>query len=99
MAVSDRKKVIIRTNILTLMLLAYTAVLIVFLVLVWCTEMSTGDVWNCVEAPLMALIGGTLAISKDLVSPDESDPNQEGNNGITPSPQPNQQGSTNNPNP
>ena len=64
----NRKKVIIRTNIIYLLTLAYSTVGLLFIVLVYKENpMSAKEAWNILEAPLMALIGGTLAISKDLL--------------------------------
>ena len=34
-------------------------------------NITAKDAWNMLEAPLMALIGGTLAISKDLIAGDD----------------------------
>lgn len=80
----NRKKVIIRTNVLSLMLMAYLTIftLIVTLVLVFNTnafEDPMGDFLNLLGNALIALIGGTLAISKDLVNDD--DKQQEGESG------------------
>jgi len=71
---SSRKKVVIKTNVLILMGAAYLAVVFMFLVMVLGTENITAtEAWDILEAPLMALIGGTLALSKDLIR-DEDDP-------------------------
>ena len=70
---SKRKKVVIRTNVLTLMGAAYTVLLIMFFVLIFCTKsISAKEAWEIMQAPLMALIGGTLAISKDLIQDDDN---------------------------
>lgn len=64
-----------RKNVLTLILSGYTVVLVIFIAIV----MKTGDksgamsvenmsrAYDLIKEPLMALIGGSLAISKDLI--------------------------------
>ncbi|MXW44133.1 MAG: hypothetical protein F4Z56_05425 [Candidatus Dadabacteria bacterium] len=42
-------------------------VLIVFVFLVWKGGKEAADAYKFVEAALMALVGGSLALSKDLV--------------------------------
>lgn len=70
----SRKKVILRTNIIILLLMAYGTVIILFLSLVFVTKTLAAEAaWNMLEAPLMTLIGGTLAISKDLIHPGEDE--------------------------
>ena len=70
----NRGKVIIRTNIIYLLTLAYFTVGLLFIVLVFKENaMTAKDAWNILEAPLMALIGGTLAISKDLLDVNGND--------------------------
>lgn len=76
---TKRKKVAIKTNVLTLMITAYVAVLGMFALMVYGTEGITAtDAWDILEAPLMALLGGTLAISKDLIR-DDDDSSPENN--------------------
>ena len=71
---TKRKKVAIKTNVLTLMITAYIAVFLMFALMVWGTENLDATVaWDMLESPLMALLGGTLAISKDLIR-DDDDP-------------------------
>ncbi len=82
----NRKKVIIRTNVLTLMLMAYATIftLIVTLVLVFKADAfqdPMGDFLNLLGNALIALIGGTLAISKDLVNDDDEQRDREPGNG------------------
>ena len=58
----------IRTNVLALMLAGYLVVLAMFLILVlWAEQLTVEEAYEIVQAPLMALIGGSLAISKDLI--------------------------------
>jgi len=72
----NRKKVVIKTNVLILMGAAYFAVVFMFLVMVFGTEnMTATEAWDILESPLMALIGGTLALSKDLIR-DEDNPSE-----------------------
>ena len=35
--------------------------------------MTAEDAYNVIEGPLMALIGGSLAIAKNLLTPDKED--------------------------
>ena len=63
-----RKGVVIRTNVLFLMTVAYLTVIGLFLIIVQeASDLSAENAWDILEGPLMALIGGTLAISKDLI--------------------------------
>ncbi len=72
----NRKKVVIKTNVLILMGAAYFAVVFMFLVMVcWTEKLTATEAWDILEAPLMALIGGTLALSKDLIR-DEDNPSE-----------------------
>ena len=64
---SNPIKVPIRTNVLILMGVAYFAVLLVFLSLACSDKLTAADAYDVMESPLMALLGGTLAISKDLI--------------------------------
>ena len=59
-----KKKFPFRKNILTLVGAGYAAVLIIFCVLAGSDPTKAFD---AIEGPLMALIGGTLAVAKDLV--------------------------------
>ncbi len=73
---SEEKRVVKRFNVLYLLTMAYVVLLILFCVLA--CKNSAIEAWDLLEAPFMALIGGTLAISKDLISGDallsEEDP-------------------------
>lgn len=62
---SKPKGVRLRKNVLLLMLIAYSALLIVFGVLAW--QDSPTKAYEVISGPFIALIGGTLAIAKDLV--------------------------------
>ncbi len=71
----EGKKVVLRTNVLILLLAAYGVVSLLFFFLV--SEkggLPANEAWNILEAPLMTLIGGTLAISKDLIQDDDEKP-------------------------
>ena len=86
---AGRRKVVFRTNVLILMSVAYFIVFGMFYFLVnGESNMPPAEVWNILEAPLMTLIGGTLAISKDLIQDDDASENKkptddgdDGNNG------------------
>ena len=62
-----------RKNVLWLMILAYAAVLIIFGGLIW-KGATSSDAYDVIKEPLMALIGGTLALAKDLVPFGNDDP-------------------------
>ncbi|MCY4305538.1 MAG: hypothetical protein OXC62_12310 [Aestuariivita sp.] len=64
-------KVVRRFNVLYLMTVAYVVLVILFSVLALSDQLTASQAWDALEAPLMALIGGTLAISKDLISSDK----------------------------
>lgn len=55
-----------RKNVLWLMIIAYAAVMAVFFGLIWKGAMAS-ESYETIKEPLMALIGGTLALAKDLV--------------------------------
>ena len=76
----NRKKVVIRTNVLTLMIVAYITIFLMFFVVAFATELTAESAWDILLAPLMALLGGTLAISKDLIS-DDQEPSTNNNSG------------------
>ena len=59
-----------RWNVLFLMGAAYLVLTIFFVTICAHDEMTAVDAWDILQAPLMALIGGTLAISKDLIADD-----------------------------
>lgn len=61
---STLKKLPFRKNILLVISLGYAAVLIVFGVL---SCIDPENAFSAIEGPLMALIGGSLAVAKDLV--------------------------------
>lgn len=65
----------IRTNVLVLMGAGYVVVLTMFVLLAWLSH-DMADAYEVIQGPLMALIGGSLAISKDLIPIGRSD---EGN--------------------
>ena len=73
-------KVAWRKNVLYLVTLGYGAIIVMFASVCIGGGVSAKDAYDMLEGPLMALIGGSLAISKDLVplgngsdSPDRSD--------------------------
>ena len=72
------KRVVRRFNVLFLMTWAYVTVFAIFLTLVLATRKTADESWEIVQAAVMALIGGTLAISKDLIQDDEKDNDNPG---------------------
>lgn len=57
----------IRMNVLILVGIGYLSLLIMFGAMVWPGGMDAESAYEVVKGPLMALIGGSLAISKDLI--------------------------------
>ena len=47
--------------------MGYAAILIAFWALAFTEALDADDAYQIVEAPLIALLGGTLAVAKDLV--------------------------------
>lgn len=79
----------IRPNVLILVGLGYIAVLIIFVAMVWKISHTSdaetlknviATAYDVVKGPLMALIGGSLAISKDLID-DPEPPSPTAGNG------------------
>ncbi len=56
-----------RKNVLTLVIAGYVTLLLIFGAMVWKGGMTAEAAYEVVKGPLMALIGGSLAISKDLI--------------------------------
>ena len=56
-----------RKNVLSLVIAGYVTLLLIFGAMVWKGGMNADDAYEVVKGPLMALIGGSLAISKDLI--------------------------------
>lgn len=73
----------LRINVLILVGAGYAALLIIFIAMVWPGGMTANDAYEVVKGPLMALIGGSLAISKDLIPLDDrgSEGRNNGSNG------------------
>ena len=63
----------LRINVLALVGLGYLTVSGVFAALAF-GELTAAQAYDAVQGPLMALIGGSLAIAKDLVSDADTDP-------------------------
>ena len=61
----------IRWNVLILVLSGYFVIGVMFLVMTLGEEKPPAESYEIVEAPLMALVGGSLAIAKDLLRADE----------------------------
>ena len=62
-----------RKNVLTLVASGYGTILIVFLSLAFSSTLSAEQAYDAVQGPLMALIGGSLAIAKDLLQLDREE--------------------------
>lgn len=62
-----------RKNVLWLVSFGYVATVGIFCVLVFVSKMDADAAFNIIQGPLMALIGGTLAIAKDLLQLDQSE--------------------------
>lgn len=56
----------IRPNVLLLMLMAYGSLLLIFFGLVG-YGVAAETAYNLISTPFIALIGGTLAVAKDLI--------------------------------
>ncbi len=59
----------LRTNVLSLVSFGYVSVIIGFCSL-WKGGLAANDAYDAVKEPLMALIGGSLALSKDVLRAD-----------------------------
>lgn len=60
-----------RRNVLTLVISGYLVLFLVFVAMMWPGEMKPDVAYEVVKGPLMALIGGSLAIAKDLINVDD----------------------------
>ena len=69
---SLERKMRIRWNVIYLISLGYGAVGVVFAVLT-ARDMPPADAYDIVQGPLMALIGGTVALAKDLAQLDKEE--------------------------
>lgn len=83
-----KTKVVMRWNVLYLMSAAYFILLVLFITIAFTKEMTAVDARNMLEAPLMALIGGTLAISKDLITGDDQSSDKNTDDFKNPPPKP-----------
>lgn len=61
----------IRWNVLLLVGMGYLVIAVLFGVLAASGTMDSQEAYEIVQAPLIALIGGSLAIAKDPVNPDK----------------------------
>ena len=71
----------IRWNVLLLVGGGYVATILVFVLLVVGRQMAGDDAYQIVQGPLMTLIGGSLAVAKDLLQLDSSESEQNLNTG------------------
>ena len=60
-----------RKNVLALVGAGYLIMFFVFLMLLFKGGMKVEEAYNIVNGPIMALIGGSLAIAKDLINADD----------------------------
>jgi hypothetical protein len=67
------KKKPLRLNVLLLVGSGYITLVFMFIAMSWKGGMTAEDAYEVVKGPLMALIGGSLAIAKDLLSLDQSE--------------------------
>lgn len=66
----------LRPNVLLLIGFGYFVVVVVFVGLLVAADKTANDAYGAIEAPLMALIGGSLALAKDILKADD-DPDQD----------------------
>jgi len=64
-------KVRLRVNVLLIIGAGYLATGYVFYRILGLENMTAEDAYDIVSAPLMTLIGGSLAIAKDLIAADD----------------------------
>ena len=60
-----------RRNVLTLVISGYAVLFLIFVAMMWPGEMKAAVAYEVVKGPMMALIGGSLAIAKDLINVDD----------------------------
>ena len=60
-----------RVNVLILMAMGYATVLLVFGGMAWSSTLTAEQAYDAVQAPLMALVGGSIAMAKDLLQLDK----------------------------
>ena len=72
-------KVTWRKNVLVLVGMGYGLMVLVFLSLLAVDDMTVSDSYSIIDGPIMALIGGSLAIAKDLIDGDKSEAAERGN--------------------
>ncbi len=56
----------IRINVLTLLLVTYGAIVGLFMAMI-VNGAEPKEAWDMVSVPFVALVGGTLAVAKDLI--------------------------------
>ena len=71
------KKRPLRLNVILLVGSGYFTLLIMFGAMTLKGGMTADDAYEVVKGPLMALIGGSLAIAKDLLSLDQSESSRD----------------------
>lgn len=83
----QKVQVPVRKNVLYLVSLGYFSILVIFLTLAFKMDRGNAivEAFDIIEGPLLALIGGSLAISKDLIpiSDDEEPRSSEAAGAVT----------------
>ena len=69
-----------RKNVLTLVITAYVVLVVLFSLMMWPGDLTAKDAYDVLEGPFMALIGGSLALSKDLLDNNTSERVDENSN-------------------
>ncbi len=57
----------LKPNLIVALLLAYTAIVVILFGLIF-NGVDAGEAYGYISTPFVALIGGTLAVAKDLLS-------------------------------
>lgn len=62
-----------RKNILALIGSGFATIVVIFILMVWKGSCTPSDAYEVIESPLMALIGGTVAVAKDVLNIDREE--------------------------
>lgn len=69
-----RRKVLLRKNVLSLVGFGYATVTLFFIFMCWKGNLDPTQAYDVIQSALMALIGGSLAIAKDLIPLGDNEP-------------------------
>lgn len=71
-----------RINVLVLIGSGFFTIMVIFSLMVWKGSCTPSSAYEVIESPLMALIGGSVAVAKDVLNLDreESTPTPEPTN-------------------